>query len=385
MFQAIFEITIYVLFAWIMYSLARRSESHYGEEEDIDMYLWGYILFFTFISAIRWDVGVDSLSYVRIMKNGLVSEDSKEHIWQWIIRFVHDNGIHFSFGLGFFAFLQIFFLTKTLEKYKPLLIWLPVVVFGGRYFLDMMNAVRQMVVACGFLFLSGYIVQKRAVPYVVGIFLLSLIHHSALILLAVYVLAYAPVAKFRLPQRRLLCLIILAICLIMGQVGSFLGVADYIEPLSAAVGYDNYSDRLINILGGQDAEQLAFGPMMFSYLAISVLIIWYAPILYDEYADCIPEFNLWYLLSFFFACFFFLVCNISHLVIRIAQYFEFFQVVMLALLLHYLYCNRERLQRMLIITILLIWLSTGVDIYKNIGVRYEATTYKTIFSTDAQY
>lgn len=379
----IFEILIYIFFTWIMFSLARNSELRYGGEDRIDKYLWWYILFFTFIAAIRWRTGEDSVSYILTLRNGLIIKGSQEHLWNWFVCFIHNYNIHFSIGMGVTAFFQIFFLTKAFEKYKPLLVWLPVVLFGGRYFLDMMNAVRQMIVACGFLFLSNYIVQKKAVPYIAGILLLSQIHHSALIILFFYGLAYVPFEKIRFPQRRTLCMAILAACLIFGQIGSFLGMTGYIEPLTSLIGYENYSDRAVSILGGASTEQLAFGPMMLSYLMISILVIWYAPRLHEEYGDIIPEFNLWYFLSFIFSCFFFLVCNLSHLAIRFAQYFEFFQVAMLALLLHYLYCNRTKMQQMLIIVILSIWLSTSVDIFKNRGVPYEASTYKTIFSSDA--
>ena len=376
----LFELLIYVFFALIMMILAKKSEEAFGEDTRMDRYLWCYVLFFSFISAIRWRVGMDSEMYIYTFKTGLVRNESTEYLWDWLVLFVKNNGIHFAFGMGVAAFLQIILLARALKEYKYLVIWLPVVIFGGRYFLDLMNGVRQMIVACGFVYLSNYILQKKLVHYLVGVLVLSLIHHSALILLPLYVFAYIPIGKLNLPNKRNICLIILGVCVAIGVVGSFTGATKYVEGFTLLIGYDNYSDWATDIMSGDKAERVGFGPMMLSYLAVAVFIIWYAPRLSDEYGDEMPQFNLWYFFSFVFACFFFLVYNISHLAIRFAQYFEFFQTIMLALLLHYFYVYRTEFRNILYILIISIWLSTLVGVYKSQSEKLEYTTYKTIFT-----
>ena len=210
---------------------------------------------------------------------------------------------------------------------------------------------------------------------------LSLIHHSALILLPLYVFAYVPLEKLNLPNKRNICLIILGVCVAIGVVGSFTGATKYVEGFTLLIGYDNYSDWASEIISGEKAERLGFGPMMLSYLAVAVFIIWYAPRLSDEYGDEMPQFNLWYFFSFVFACFFFLVYNISHLAIRFAQYFEFFQTIMLALLLHYFYVYRAEFRNMMYILIMTIWMSILVGVVKAPKEKTDFTTYKTIFTT----
>ena len=64
----IIDILIYVFFALVMCNLAKKS--YYYNNTNIDIYLWGYICFFTLISAIRWGVGVDSISYATEIMNG---------------------------------------------------------------------------------------------------------------------------------------------------------------------------------------------------------------------------------------------------------------------------------------------------------------------------
>lgn len=380
------EILIYVLFAYVMFSLAKKSVAYnedYCEAPDkFDKYIWWYMIFFAVISAIRWNVGGDSLSYITIFKKGVIIDETKETLWNWFVAFIHDYGIHFAFGLGICAFLQIFFLTDSFVKYRYMLVWMPIVLFGGRYFMDLMNGVRQMMVVCGFVFLCRYIINRKLIYYVVGVFILSMVHQTALFLLPFYAFAYVPWNKINLPDRKVLCLIILGVCVIIGQIGSFIGLVDYVDPFSETIGYDQYSSRAQEILLGKAKEDLSFGPMMISYLLVAVLIIWYAPILKKRYGEEIPEFNLWYFFSFLFACSYFVVCNLSHLIIRFSQYFEFFQLAMLSLLLNYFYNNREKYRVMFIATILIIWLSTSVKIFKSSDQLMETTTYKTIFFHD---
>lgn len=373
------ELLIYVFFAWVMSSLARKSELYYKNSNKLDRFLWCYIIFFTIISAIRWRVGIDSEEYIRIFREGVLREDSKEFLWDWLVAFLHDYGFHFVIGTAVIAFLQIFFLSKIFQKYKYILIWLPVVLFGGRYFFDLMNGVRQMTAACGFVLLSKYIVERRPLPFIAGIFLLSGLHHSVLLLLPTYLLTYVPFDKIKLFDRRFLCLAILTVCFIMGLSPSFQGVMKHIEQIVSLTGYEDLTDFYSNVLKGESAEALSFGPIMLSFLLCSVVVIWYAPSLHAHYGKKIPYFNLWYFLSFFYSCTYFLVCNISHMMIRPFQYFELFLVIMLTLLLHLFHSNGNRYRPYLYALIFLIWVCTIISVYKDYGRPIEFTIYKTYF------
>lgn len=380
----IFELLIYVLFAWVMCSLAKKSENNqhllaeYGVYSNgFDRYLWAYMLFFAFVSAIRWRVGVDSIAYIAIFQEGKVRPGSTEHLWDWLVRFVHDNGLHFTVGTGIVAFAQIYLLTKSLKDYRYILVWLPILIFGGRYYLDLMNGVRQMVAACGFVYLSRFIIDRKIIPYAVGVFLLSLIHKSAIILLPIYLIAYIPASKIAIAHKRTLCLGILTTCFIIGQAPAFQGFIEYFTPLAASTGYDNYSYWYSNILTGKSAEKLSMGPIMISFLLSSVIVIWYAPVLSEVFGTKIKYFNIWYLFSFVFSCGYFLVCNTSHLFIRPLQFFELFQAIMLSLLLHYLYVSG--LYRKFYIVLFIICTCTLAGVYKDTGKQYENTTYKTYF------
>lgn len=133
-----------------------------------------------------------------------------------------------------------FFLCKGFQQYKYILIWFPVVLFGGRYYLGLMNGVRQMTVACVYVFLVKYIIERKPLPFLTGVLLLYGIHNSALLLLPTYLLTYIPFKK--LPNRRILCLAILLVCFAIGQTPSLQGLFKYVEQILFITGYDNYTD-----------------------------------------------------------------------------------------------------------------------------------------------
>lgn len=381
----IFEVFIYVSFTVVMCFFVKQSQHRIGLSPNnieqvsnkLDKYLWFFMLFFSVISAIRWRVGVDSVSYIEIFRNGIIRKDSQEFLWDWLVFFVKNNGLHFIVGTGIAAFLQIFFLTESLKKYRYLLYWLPVVIFGGRYYLDLMNGVRQMIVACGFLYLSQFIIKRKIVPFFIGIFLLSGFHHSALILLPTYLFAYIPSEKISIYNNRTISLSIFITCFLLGQAPSFHSVLKYIEPLLNTTGYDNYLDFYSQILSGYNKESLSFGPIMISSFLLSLVVIWYGPTLGEAFGEKISGFNLWYLFSYIYSCGYFLVCNVSHMMIRPFKYFEFYLVVLLTILLHYFYERKSQYRLHLFGLIFLIWICSVIGVYKDIDRPVEFTIYKT--------
>lgn len=375
----LFDLLVYVLFAWVMFTFARKSNELYGEDDHLDEYLWGYMLFFAVISAIRWRVGVDCNSYIKTFQTGVWRQDSKEVIWSSFVNFIKYMDFHFTIGTGLIAFVQIFFLTEALKKYKYILIWLPVVIFGGRYFLDMMNGVRQMTVACGFVYISSFIYQRNIIKYIVGIILLSGIHTSAVILLPLYFVTYIPFEQLRLTDRRIIWASVLLACFIIGQTPQFQELTKYLEPILQTTGYEDKSEYYKKLLSGNTSEQLSFGPIMLSYLMISIAVIWFGPMLSYRFGQEIKSFNLWYFFAILYSCFYFLFCNAGHMMIRPLQYFELFQAVILSVLLFCFWCYKEIYKKYLYALICIIWICTSIGVYKASGQKNESVIYKTYF------
>lgn len=381
--MTIIDIFIYVAFAFFASNLAKKSENYISENNlsptQWDKYLTYFVLFFTVIGGIRWNVGNDSVSYALIFSYKPIDFESNEKLWTWIVYLFQHFGVHWMFGLAFCAFVQIFFITKILQPYRRLLVFVPFVFFGGRYWPDCMNAVRQMIVGCGFLWASKFIYEKKPILYVGAILIGSLIHQSAIILLPFYFIPN----KLDITEKRWLLITILLVCVAVGQVAHLAGLSGYVQTIAGATHYDHYGASMGEMLAsGYSDEALSFGPMMLSYLLIPMFIIWFGTELKHKYEDRIPYFNLWFNLAFFYACSYFLVCNLGHIFIRPVMYFSLFQMVIAALLLHHLWTEYIKYGIRQIPTYafcLIIATNTSWDVVKSSGKVFEPTTYKVAF------
>lgn len=371
------DLLIYITFTLIMCQFAIDSHS---EKKGINIYILCYILFFTFICAIRYNVGGDFFSYAKMFDLGIISEERKnEYIWNFFVFIVSKLDFHYSVSMGIVAFVQIYFLVKALKDYRMILVFVPIVLFGGRYFIDMMSAMRQMIVACAFVWATKYIFYKKYVYYIIFIYIASKIHNSAYFLLPLILFP----SNLKLADKRIVLLVIFITCFILGLSPSFSNLIGFIEQISNISGYDEYSKRAIGLIQNNTGdEHLSFGPMMMSYFLISLILIYYGPRLQKKYEFKIPMFNLWYNFSYIYSCLYFLVCNISNIFIRPVQNFEFFQMIILALLLYDLNFEGKLIIKdkyKYILLILIIWVNLARDIYKNDDRYSNRTIYKVFF------
>ena len=312
-------------------------------------------------------------------------ETEKEYLWKYFVNMIHDHDIHWSVGLAVTGFIQIFFITATVKRYPYILMMIPFVMFGGRYWGDLNNAVRQMIVACGFLWASKFIYSRSLWKYLLFVFLAMQIHASAIMLLPFYLIP----RNFSIENRRFVLIAILLICSFIGNNPSYQNLMNYVGSFAEASGYENYSDFAMQLIKeGETKEALKFGPMMLTYLLIPIFIIWCGPAIKKEFGENIPYFNLWYNLAFLYACLYFLVCNISHLFIRPVMYLSLFQMVMASILLYYVVKHKKESAHSQVLAyafMLIICTNTVWQTIKVTGTKYETTTYKAFFMHKNEY
>lgn len=381
----VFDILVYVFFAWLMYAYAKNSyvfAKRMGRFEQPDKNLWIFWLFFAFICGIRWNVGVDSVGYMQNFAEGRINDEKGEYIWQEIVLLISKLQLHYTVGMGLVAFLQLYFLTKLPSRYRYILVFMPIALFGGCYFLDYCNGMRQMLAASIFVYGTQFIIKKKPIHYLVLIFITSYIHHSVVMMYPMILLAYIRPDKISFSDKRLICTIIFIICFIAGQTPQFTGFLSYfnflVENMDDSYSYvDNVIERTI-VEGDNDAR--SFGPMQLSYFLTSLATIWYGKDLKTIYKDKIPYFDLWWLFSFVFGCGYFLVCNVNFMFIRPFQYFEPFQLIIVSLLLFYFYSMQKK--KLFWILTIIIWAGLSWNIMKSVGVFGESVTYKMFFFHD---
>lgn len=392
-YMFIIDALIYVFFAIVMTILAKKSNQltpqRYGNKIKLNSYLIFYVIFFIVVCAIRYDVGVDSINYAKYFKYGIpentLEDRSSEFLWVNFVNTVRYLNLHFTIGMGIIAFLQIYFLIKGIKKFNYLLVSIPIVLFAGKFYPSLMNGMRQMLVACAFIYILKWIVERKFWHYLIFLWIAHYVHNSALMLIPLY---FIPV-KFTLADKKKLCLIIFMICFILGQTPAFKGFASFIEGYVTFFGYDDYMSSITNKLNNKDeAETMAFGITMISYFLMSLFVIIFSKKLRQRYKDENPYFDLWYNYSFLYSCGFFLFCNISHIFLRPFAYFELFLMIMLALTINYCYEKRNKQLVKKIPNkyinyslIIIIWIGLFWTLFRiSSSNERESISYKTIFN-----
>lgn len=374
----IFEILIYVFFAYVMCSYAKKSYAfslRTGEVEKPDNNLWVFWLFFALICGIRWNVGNDSVGYMIDFDEGRIRENSVEHLWDLLVLGIHGLHLHYTIGMAITGFIQIYFVTKLTSKYRYILLFLPIVLFGTNHFLDWCNAVRQMMAASIFVFSTQFILKKKIIPYILCIFAASQIHHSAQMLYVMYLFAYIRPDKISISDRRVLTIGIFITCFVLGmtpQFQSFLGFFTFI--IQNVGDYDHVESFVQQTLGENNLTERAFGPIQLSFFLTNLAPIWFGPEMKRQFKETIPFYDMWWLFSFIYACGYFLVCNVNYMFIRPFLYLYPFQLLITSLLLYYFYS--KKLKTHFWRFVIIIWITTVWNVMKSVGNPIESTTYK---------
>ncbi len=379
------DISVYLCFTLIMCCLAWLSHKKNPNSTKIDIFLWGYIFFFTIISAIRWKVGSDCDSYVYNFVTGTTARWRRAHYdREWIsllITFL-PTYLHLPHwvGMGIMAFLQILFITLALKTDKKNLLFFPIILFGGYYYLMLMNVVRQMLVGCIFLWATRFIVNKQPWHYAGFILLSALIHHSALLLIPLYFIPSA----IQLLDKRKLILLVYTLCIVVGIfIPKMEWLAIPIEWFGNMLGYSTYTTDICNILRGQpsDMERMSYGPTQISYMLVGYIIIWFSPLI-KKMQSTNSLIEIWYGLAVLFGCLHFLLCNINMAAPRVATTFLIFPMVLASILLRLLTekCYKShRYKAITILYLLIVWIGVAWNIVK------DYTRYEAIHDTRARY
>jgi hypothetical protein len=331
------SILVYYLTALIMYGLAKMaSDQERALGHQIQFWcpeILLSIILFCFIAGARYNVGVDHLSYLseylRLQNGFSASREDIEPGFAFIRSLFAKSGAHYFFFFAFWAFLQIFFIYYALKDRKYLLPYVALsIMLMYSFFLSWMNGIRQCVVECGFVFLTKYIIDRKPVKYFIGVGLLYLIHHTALILIPLYLLTYNKLTF----NKKNLNLAILFACVVIGSTPTWIDIIRNFQGLVTAMGYADYN--IDNILS-RDMQSTAFGPSRLSSFIVSLSIVWFYPKLKDFFVGD-KYITLYFILFFIGACGYNLFANTTFLFIRPTEYFTIFTLPLFAYVLYYL-------------------------------------------------
>jgi len=312
--------------------------------------VWLALFVFAFVSGVRWNVGVDHQHYLAnylSIQNSGYSQFDKEIGFEFITSIFANSNIHFSFYFGFLAFLQIFFIYNAFKDQRYLYPFLGIIILFGPEYLSWMNGIRQMLAATLFVFSVHFIVKRQFVKYLSIIFIASLMHTSALVLIVFYFIPQKDYFK-----NRLFTIAVVILSILLGSMTFWIDNLKSLSVLFEFIGNDFYAENMDLLL--EEKQIRVFGPRRIVIILIALSTIWISSKLKKRFKDDL------FLINYNFAIFGFLLYNLfgntHHIFIRPITYLTIFSIPTTAYLLFYLK-ERGAKRRMLFFIILIISLS----------------------------
>ncbi len=345
MLTLISSIFIYTIFAIIMFFCARYIDGKNvnGHWYSMPSGYWIALFVFALVSGLRWDVGVDYLAYLESYEralNGLeyVRDRGIEEGYAFVTNVFAAIGLHPTIYFAFLAALQLVFILWALKNEQKLVVAfaLAVIVLDGHYFI-LMNGIRQTIAACSFVWAVMFIQNKRLFPYLIWLAFAYTWHHSALLLLPVFLLAYDKSTW----NRPWLNIGILGICLILGNTPTWVASITQLGDILQLLGYQNYADNLEEITNTNNYVRFTFGPRMFVNMTGYILVLFYYPKVRAYFEQ--STIDIYFKLFFIGICAYYLFVNTNQLFLRPVIYFTIFAIPMIAYTLTYLYKSRRLL------------------------------------------
>ncbi len=334
---------VYGLLALVLFLLGREisikevySNRHFNRE--YKFLSWEMILMllsFGFVVGVRWDVGVDHLSYLDSYKILLQygeywkRSDSIEIGFQLISKLFAFLNIHFSLYFAFWGIMQMLFLYLTFKNNKYLYPYIGLILILGPLFLSWNNGIRQTLATCIFMYGSQYIIDRKFLKYLLWVFIASLFHKSAWLVLVFYFIPRDRV----IINNRLIQLSILLVAIFLGFNKFWIESLTRLGDILSFLGYAWYSNNLDLLINEEINKN--FGVKTISLLLINITVILFSKNILKSYND--RRLILYYNLFIIGICLYYMLFNTSHIFLRILYYFDLVLLAFNAFLLHFLF------------------------------------------------
>lgn len=348
------SIIVYTLTGLILYALgrnlalkdARMQRTFHHEAFFWCTETWLSIIAFATVAGLRYNVGVDHLSYLQFYEDmttqGWITRETFEPGFLFIMKVFTELDLHFFFFFAFLATIQITFIYYSFRNNKYILPYIGLFIMLGPYFLDWMNGIRQCIAMCIFVLSIEFIQTRKFFLYILTIFGASLIHKSAYILLPFYFIFL----KSFSPSKTKTHLLILILCIILGNTPTWISSITSLDDFFIFLGYENYVNNFETVL--DNLQEFAWGPRRISVLLINFIIIYLYPQIHQFY-DRNKNVPIYFCLFFIGSCLYNLLANTSLEFLRPVSYFTIFTLPMSAYTAHYLKIKKRKIFYLLFI------------------------------------
>lgn len=285
------------------------------------------VLFFSLIVGLRWDVGVDYMSYYDFAVGNYLYDyqlERLELVPRLLAEITTAKILPFYCWFIIMAFFQIYFIDRFLRTVSPeLLVW-GIFFFITSFLHEQLNIVRQGAAMCIVLYAFTFIIHRKPINYVGSVILASCFHLSALICLPFYFLKNKQIPSSLLWQYSVFFIFsFLSKPIVWALLGGF-------AYIGSSLGYGLAMEILMKDIW-QVENSSGFG-IIFYYFRYIVLI-YYSPMLFRCFNRI--GFKFFYMLHFTFMCLY-SACFSSMSLQRLFAYFNYSSIIVFSCLVYYL-------------------------------------------------
>lgn len=316
-----------ILFVPVLMGRAENRAITIGASNQARIFGFLAVCFFALIVGLRWDVGIDYMSYYAFSSGDFGADyeiERLEFFPRTLAYLTNRTWLPFYVWFVVMAFLQFYFIHKTLKSIYPPLIGWGVFFFIAIFFQEQMNIVRQGVAVCIIMYAYTFLINKKLLPYLLFVIIASLFHKSAIVCLPLFLLSNVKIVLNRFWQY----VVVAVLSLLSWRILS--SVMQNVEGLFISMGYEGALE--VAQAGDLVVERGSGLGILFNYCRFAVLV-YYSPMLSKKYS-CFG-FDFFYLLVFVAMCLYPALFEAMYLQ-RIFTYITYANVVVLAFLMHYL-------------------------------------------------
>lgn len=319
--------------------IARHSELYVCNKRNLLIILASLSLVFGIVFGMRWNVGQDNLSYLDIYINN--DTEGKEFLFKFINDSLYNAKIHYSFYFGLYAFIQCILVFYTLKNQSYIWPFLVLALFGGHFFLDWMNGMRQEMASCIMLFGTNFIIKKKFYKYLICVIVAMGFHLSSVIFIFLYPIFVN--CKNLCPKRFLQFVIyILCACIALKKIDVVAKIFPAIELLNSIDEISHYGVYNEDVLQ-KYSDITIIGYLFYILCFINLIVISYYNKL-KKWFDS-KRFTLYYNLYYWGIIFETLVAS-NMVLTRPFRYFRIYKLIIIAYLLYYLFRHRSTMNSM---------------------------------------
>ena len=249
---------------------------------------------YSIIVGLRYNVGKDYSAYLDWFKQyqavGYYPVENSDFGFVWINKLLIVTHAHFSLLFIIIAFLQIFFLFKSLDYFKFLTSWYIFFFFTLIIMFNSMNLMRQTISYFIFFYTILLFLDKKYLWMFLYLFLAVSIHKSILLFVWVY-----PFLKYDFYKNRYVQLGILFSAFIIGS--HFLEVfASSVSRITDMMGYQDYTSKVDKLTKASKGFEGGSGLAKYLFLLLDVFIIVNSTKLKQRFSNyhIVPFYNLYF-------------------------------------------------------------------------------------------